>query len=126
MEEVFSIASDQVGLASECDFRLVSEHPHQLPLTGLALTYFEVLGSPRSPVKLLKVMIRRELARSHSTTELLPLSKEYCTKRERALLSNSSLLPGPTLPMLPPKCKADRQHDRRNYEGRLNSRSVGK
>ena len=50
-----------------------SQHPHWHPLRHLSRTYFQVLGSPREPVKLLKVLNRRELARSHSTTELLPL-----------------------------------------------------
>ena len=49
-----------------------SQHPHWHPLRHLSRTYFQVLGSPREPVKLLKVLNRRELARSHSTTELLP------------------------------------------------------
>ncbi len=53
--------------------RTFSQHPHSHPLRHLSCTYFQVLGSPRSLVKLLKVLNRRELARSHSTTELLPL-----------------------------------------------------
>jgi hypothetical protein len=36
--------------------------------------YFQGLGSSPKPVKLLKGLDMGELARSHSTTELLPLS----------------------------------------------------
>ena len=50
-----------------------SPHPHSHPFRHPSTTYFQVLGSPRKPVKLLKVLDIRELARSHSTTELLPL-----------------------------------------------------
>jgi hypothetical protein len=57
--------------------RAFSKHPHSHPLGHTSTTYFQVLGSPRKPVKLLKVLDMGELARSHSTTELLPLSS--CT-----------------------------------------------
>ncbi len=49
-------------------------HPHSHPFRHPSTTYFQVLGSARKPVKLLKVLDIRELARSHSTTELLPLN----------------------------------------------------
>jgi hypothetical protein len=42
--------------------RTVSTHPHWHPLRHVSCTYFQVLGSPRKPVKLLKVLNKRELA----------------------------------------------------------------
>jgi hypothetical protein len=44
-----------------------------LPYRDTSSMYFQGLGSSPKPVKLLKVLDMGELARSHSTTELLPL-----------------------------------------------------
>src|ERR1017187_1889104 len=66
---------------SRVPLRTFSQHPHWHPLTHLSCMYFQVLGSPRKPVKLLKVLNKRELARSHSTTELLPLNPLIITNQ---------------------------------------------
>ena len=57
----------------ECDFALFDHSRITFPFGHTSTTYFQGLGSSPKPVKLLKVLDMGELARSHSTTELLPL-----------------------------------------------------
>jgi hypothetical protein len=58
----------------ECDFTLFDHSRIPFPLGHTSSTYFQGLGSSPKPVKLLKGLDMGELARSHSTTELLPHS----------------------------------------------------
>src|SRR5437667_7039032 len=63
-----------MGLWSpECDLRFLTA-PARVSRSGARLPrIFKDLAVPRSLVKLLKGLDMRKLARSHSTTELLPL-----------------------------------------------------
>jgi hypothetical protein len=61
----------------ECDFALFDHSRITFPLGHTSSTYFQGLGSSPKPVKLLKGLDMGELARSHSTTELLPLSSSF-------------------------------------------------
>ena len=80
----------------ECDFALFDHSRITFPLGQTSSTYFQGLGSSPKPVKLLKVLDMGELARSHSTTELLPLGsidyKQAITSQQRRARSGAASL----------------------------------
>src|SRR5271165_1973569 len=71
-----------MGLWSpECDLRFLTA-PARVSRSGTRLPrIFKDLAVPRSLVKLLKGLDMRKLARSRSTTELLPLKPQFYSTR---------------------------------------------
>ena len=75
----------------ECDFALFDHSRITFPFGHTSSTYFQGLGSSPKPVKLLKVLDMGELARSRSTTELLPLKLSFystCALADNSLRLN--------------------------------------